>query len=113
MKVKRTKLLCSVCGEPQANTPHGLVCENGHGGADSLEKPEPKVERSIGQRARNLVFDAIGKLRDRQSDVMMRASLSSIARKVLHGKPADGQCCQWEDRDPVGGCRNCGDLQRS
>lgn len=108
-KVKRTKLLCSVCGEPQANTPHGLVCENGHGGADSLEKPEPKVTRSVSQRARRLAHDAIRKLIDRQDDVMMRASLSSVARKVLHGKPKEGQCCQWEDRDFNGGCQNCGD----
>jgi hypothetical protein len=30
-------LYCSVCGEPQMNTPSGLVCENGHGGAPSDE----------------------------------------------------------------------------
>lgn len=27
---------CSVCGEPQAYTPGGLCCANGHGGADSV-----------------------------------------------------------------------------
>jgi hypothetical protein len=27
---------CSICNEPQFATPHGLVCSNGHGGADSL-----------------------------------------------------------------------------
>lgn len=26
---------CSVCGEPQRNTPSGMVCKNGHGGADA------------------------------------------------------------------------------
>jgi hypothetical protein len=26
-------LYCSICGEPQMDTPSGLVCENGHGGA--------------------------------------------------------------------------------
>lgn len=108
--MKKAKLLCVACGERQRETPSGLVCPNGHGGAESIEKPK-RVSRSVGQRARNLVFDAIGKLRDQQSDVMMRASLSSIARKVLHGKPKEGQCCQWEDRDPDGGCRNCGDLR--
>lgn len=98
---------CSVCGLPQRDTPSGLVCENGHGGAGSVDKP--KVTRSLRQRARNLAFDAIGRLRDQQSDVMMRVALSSISRKVLHGNPKEGQCCQWEDRDPDGGCRNCGD----
>lgn len=29
--------LCSVCQEPQENTPSGMVCKNGHGGADPLE----------------------------------------------------------------------------
>jgi hypothetical protein len=27
---------CSVCGEPQFQTPSGTVCKNGHGGADPL-----------------------------------------------------------------------------
>ena len=27
---------CSVCGKRQFNTPHGPVCADGHGGADSL-----------------------------------------------------------------------------
>lgn len=27
---------CSVCGELQFNTPGGITCANGHGGADSL-----------------------------------------------------------------------------
>lgn len=35
-KSKPLRPLCSVCGEPQDETPHGLVCVNGHGGADSL-----------------------------------------------------------------------------
>lgn len=29
-------LICSVCKMPQFNTPGGLCCKNGHGGADSL-----------------------------------------------------------------------------
>lgn len=28
---------CRACGMPQFVTPHGVVCENGHGGAGSLE----------------------------------------------------------------------------
>jgi hypothetical protein len=28
---------CSVCGEPQYKTPHGVTCVNGHGGAPPLE----------------------------------------------------------------------------
>lgn len=27
---------CSICGEPQFNTPSGITCVNGHGGADSV-----------------------------------------------------------------------------
>lgn len=26
---------CSVCGQPQYETPSGITCSNGHGGADS------------------------------------------------------------------------------
>lgn len=29
--------LCSICRSPQFNTPHGLVCKNGHGGVESLD----------------------------------------------------------------------------
>ncbi len=29
-------LRCADCGEPQFETPSGLVCKNGHGGADSI-----------------------------------------------------------------------------
>lgn len=106
MVTKKPKLVCAVCGDWQRKTTSGLVCPNGHGGADSIEKP--KVTRSVSQRARRLAHDAIRRLIDRQDDVMMRASLSSVARKVLHGKPKEGQCCQWEDR-VNGGCQNCGD----
>jgi hypothetical protein len=28
---------CSVCGKPQRHTPSGIVCEEGHGGAESIE----------------------------------------------------------------------------
>ena len=28
--------LCSVCNEPQFETPHGTTCKNGHGGAESV-----------------------------------------------------------------------------
>jgi hypothetical protein len=28
---------CSVCRLPQFETPHGLTCDNGHGGAPSIE----------------------------------------------------------------------------
>lgn len=38
--------LCSVCGEPQFNTPSGDTCPNGHGGAPSLgERPMPTSEQ--------------------------------------------------------------------
>ena len=31
--------LCGVCKEPQFETPSGVTCVNGHGGADPLEEP--------------------------------------------------------------------------
>ncbi len=33
---------CAECGEPQALTPSGPVCQNGHGGAESLAEPPVK-----------------------------------------------------------------------
>ena len=30
---------CSVCGKPQFETPSGPCCENGHGGAPTIEEP--------------------------------------------------------------------------
>ena len=33
---KLTGYLCRICGKPQYETPSGAVCENGHGGADSV-----------------------------------------------------------------------------
>lgn len=32
-----TNKRCAECGEPQFDTPSGLTCKNGHGGADSIE----------------------------------------------------------------------------
>lgn len=32
---------CSTCGEPQFNTPSGVCCKNGHGGADPIEEEKP------------------------------------------------------------------------
>ena len=31
---------CAICGEPQFDTPSGLTCKNGHGGADSTDSAE-------------------------------------------------------------------------
>lgn len=31
------KRICSVCNQPQFQSPGGWVCENGHGGAEPLE----------------------------------------------------------------------------
>ena len=107
MPPKRAKKLCAVCLSPQHGTTSGPVCANGHGGADSVTEPTPKS--STHRRARLLVVQAIRNLKHTQPDVLMRAALQSIADRVLRGKPKDGQCCQWEDRDMNGGCRNCGD----
>jgi len=41
---------CSECGEPQYKTSSGLVCENGHGGAPTLDEPpapEPEPEPEV------------------------------------------------------------------
>lgn len=43
-----TRRLCSVCREPQADSVSGVVCRNGHGGADSIV--EPLVPSSIAWR---------------------------------------------------------------
>lgn len=108
MPAKRVKKLCSVCSLPQRETKHGLVCSNGHGGADSLEA-KPAVTSGVRRRARHLVVQAIRNITHTQPDVLMRAALQAIADQVLRGKPKEGRCCQWEDRDMNGGCRNCGD----
>lgn len=39
-----TPLLCGACGEPQFNTPSGLICKNGHGGAESLDAPPASLD---------------------------------------------------------------------
>lgn len=31
-----TVTFCSICREPQFNTPAGITCKNGHGGAEPL-----------------------------------------------------------------------------
>jgi len=45
--------LCSVCGEPQRQTPSGMVCKNGHGGvapADLEPEPEPEAKPEGGHK---------------------------------------------------------------
>jgi hypothetical protein len=37
-------LKCSVCGEPQFETPHGTTCKNGHGGAPGAPSEPDTVE---------------------------------------------------------------------
>jgi len=36
---------CSVCGEEQYDTPSGVTCPNGHGGADSVFWDNPDLTR--------------------------------------------------------------------
>lgn len=36
--VYHTKRNCSICNEPQFNTPGGWTCKNGHGGAAPIQK---------------------------------------------------------------------------
>lgn len=40
---------CSVCGEPQYETPGGMTCNNGHGGAPSMDEV-PRCENCEGSR---------------------------------------------------------------
>jgi len=37
-KCPKSKFRCSVCSEPQYETPGGLCCLNGHGGASSIDE---------------------------------------------------------------------------
>lgn len=43
-KPKYTGTKCSVCKEPQFESPSGDVCKNAHGGAEPLKEEEPKTE---------------------------------------------------------------------
>lgn len=53
-------LVCSVCGEPQHETPYGDVCENGHGGAPGVD-PNDSCPSCGGSGSRsNDVCDACG-----------------------------------------------------
>lgn len=40
---KGPKLYCSVCGEPQMDTPSGLACKNGHGGASAEDTQDVEI----------------------------------------------------------------------
>jgi len=42
---EKSRRLCSVCGEVQADTPGGPSCRNGHGGAPSLEPGRVPLEQ--------------------------------------------------------------------
>ena len=55
METKYTRTKCSVCKEPQFDTPSGITCKNGHGGADPEQesKPEPKPTRRPARPPRN------------------------------------------------------------
>ena len=39
--VKYTDSKCAICGEDQFDTPSGVTCKNGHGGADAAGLPDP------------------------------------------------------------------------
>lgn len=38
--ISSTNKICSICGQPQFDTPSGLTCSNGHGGADSSDEDD-------------------------------------------------------------------------
>lgn len=41
-KFRAIGLVCSVCGLPQYDTPHGVTCQDGHGGVPGVD-PRPEV----------------------------------------------------------------------
>ena len=45
-KFKPTGEYCEVCGEPQYETPGGVCCRNGHGGAPSISREEADLKRT-------------------------------------------------------------------
>jgi hypothetical protein len=49
--LKRPVLYCSVCGGEQHLTPGGMVCDEGHGGAESLTSPPEESVEEDGERA--------------------------------------------------------------
>lgn len=51
-------LVCSVCGEPQMETPSGTICKNHHGGADGVE-PTPEAEVVESEAMTDSDFDLI------------------------------------------------------
>lgn len=42
-----TPPLCAECGTPQFETPSGVTCANGHGGADSAERATPARQPDV------------------------------------------------------------------
>jgi len=87
---------CSLCGEPQLNTPSGVTCKNGHGGAPSLEEDSSGSATEFEQ----FVEDNIDKAKIPEMDQIEhevnedKTSLdppqkeydSTFIYKVLHGK---------------------------
>ena len=53
-------LACSICGEPQHETPYGDVCENGHGGAPGVDPNDPCPSCGGSGSRSNDVCDACG-----------------------------------------------------
>ena len=40
-------VFCAECLKPQRSTPSGLVCENGHGGVESISEDEVEMRRRM------------------------------------------------------------------
>lgn len=43
--IKMTGTRCSMCGADQFDTPHGVTCKNGHGGADAIDEEQNEFEQ--------------------------------------------------------------------
>jgi hypothetical protein len=60
---------CAVCGDPQFETPGGVTCKNGHGGADPIRCPDVKPgELDCGRESCDKCYEAF-KYRNRSADV--------------------------------------------
>ncbi|MDD9148133.1 hypothetical protein OYT88_06175 [Sporolactobacillus sp. CQH2019] len=82
-KPKYTGTKCSVCGELQFDTPSGISCKNGHGGAaPATETAEPPIKLET-VRAKLAKLAQAGKQKE------VKALITSFGFKKLSAIPAE------------------------
>lgn len=79
--------ICSICGEPQFDTPSGPTCKNGHGGADGIEE-----DNSSSNEFEKFVDDNI--------DKVTIPELDHINDESIHGTKTSGDPPQQEYNSP-------------